>query len=97
MGSISKKLKRLRQSHKPPLTMKQAAKLIGVPETTYREWEYGRAIRGEPYLQIAKAYGVSLEYLLGPVDESKDSIEDDFDKLLSDLSRLKEKVSKGKS
>ena len=45
--------------------MREAARHIGVPESTYREWEYGRKIRGEPYLQIAKAFGVSLDELLG--------------------------------
>ena len=45
--------------------MREAARRIGVPESTYREWEYGRKIRGEPYVKIAKAFGITLSELFG--------------------------------
>ena len=44
--------------------MTEVAARTGVPLTTYREWEYGRAIQGEPYGAIAKVLEVSLEELL---------------------------------
>jgi hypothetical protein len=44
--------------------MKEVARRIRVPETTYREWEYGRTIRGEPYVRIAETLGVSVHELL---------------------------------
>lgn len=44
---------------------KEIASKIGVPLSTYREWEYGRAITGEPYLQIAEALQVGVYELLG--------------------------------
>lgn len=48
------------------MSMRDAARRIGVPETTYREWEYGRQIRGaESYKRIARAFGVSLAELFG--------------------------------
>lgn len=52
------RLKRIRE--KRGITPLQMAKAIGVPVSTYREWEYGRAIRGEPYLRIAEVLNVSL-------------------------------------
>ena len=45
--------------------MREAAHRTGVPETTYREWEYGRQIRGEPYRKIAEAFNISVGMLFG--------------------------------
>src|SRR5689334_8298643 len=59
---ICRRLKRLRL--KRGLSMKAIAAQIKVPLTTYRNWEYGRAIRGEPYERIAQALGVDLTELL---------------------------------
>ncbi|MBY0385110.1 helix-turn-helix transcriptional regulator, partial [bacterium] len=47
------------------LTIAVCAKEIGVSQSTYREWEYGRAISGEPYAKIASLLGLSLSELLG--------------------------------
>lgn len=47
------------------LTIAACAKEIGVSQSTYREWEYGRAISGEPYVKIAALLGLSLSELLG--------------------------------
>src|SRR4051812_20847483 len=63
------RLRRLRENKK--FTMKEVAKRIGVPETTYREWEYGRMIQGQPYVAMASVFGVSLsELLAGKVTHS---------------------------
>jgi transcriptional regulator with XRE-family HTH domain len=53
------------------------ARAIGVPASTYREWEYGRAIRGEPYVKMAEVLKVSLyELITGiPPSDSIDKIE----------------------
>lgn len=73
--------------------MREASKLIGVPESTYRDWEYGREIRGEPYLQIAKAFGITLDELFGV--HSKDrTIEEEFDLAILHLQSLKDKIIK---
>lgn len=44
--------------------MKQVAQKIEVPVSTYRDWEYGRAIQGAPYVKIANVFGISLFELL---------------------------------
>ena len=36
---------------------------LGVSQSTYRDWEYGRKIKGEPYPQMAQILGVSLNEL----------------------------------
>jgi transcriptional regulator with XRE-family HTH domain len=89
---LHKRLKRFREQRK--LTMRETAKLIGIPETTYREWEYGRSIRGEPYLKIAEAFGVSLEDLLGSPKRGSELIEGDINSLIRELSEFKIKVVK---
>jgi transcriptional regulator with XRE-family HTH domain len=65
------RLRRLRMKKK--YTMKSVAQLIGVPETTYREWEYGRMIQGQPYVALANVLEVSIAELLAgrPADPQK--------------------------
>ena len=58
MESINNRIKKLRE--KKGITAAEMAKAIGVPASTYREWEYGRSIRGEPYLKIAAVLNISL-------------------------------------
>lgn len=60
--NIGAKLQMLRQQKN--LSVKQVAAAIGVAQSTYRDWEYGRAIRGEPYSRLARILGVSLSELL---------------------------------
>lgn len=73
--------------------MRETAKRIGVPETTYREWEYGRAITGEPYPKIAEAFEITLEEVFG-LDARADSPEEAIDRIISDLRVLKKRLTK---
>ena len=52
---------------------RQMAEEIGVPISTYRDWEYGKLIRGEPYVKIADALGITLDELLRdqPADKAE--------------------------
>jgi transcriptional regulator with XRE-family HTH domain len=56
-------LKRLREERK--MSMIECAKYIKVSPSTYRDWEYGRSISGEPYQKIAKLFNVSISELFG--------------------------------
>ncbi|MGZ3694567.1 MAG: helix-turn-helix domain-containing protein [Bdellovibrionota bacterium] len=62
METIGKRLRRLRKLR--GLSLKEVGAAIGVPVSTYKEWEYGRAIQGEPYEKLAECLGVSLGELL---------------------------------
>lgn len=73
------------------LTQREAAKKINVPESTYRDWEYGNAIQGEPYPKIAKAFGITLNELFGVSDD--ESIESQLDKIISITNSVKSKLS----
>lgn len=46
------------------LSLTEVAHKAHVAVSTYREWEYGREIKGEPYVRIAQALNVSLYELL---------------------------------
>ncbi len=47
------------------LSIVDCAGKVGVSQSTYRDWENGRSISGEPYVKIAKVLGVSLSELFG--------------------------------
>jgi transcriptional regulator with XRE-family HTH domain len=71
MESIGQRLRKLRK--KRDLSVKQISQLTGIPITTYREWEYGRAIKGEPYPKLAEVFGVTLsELMTGKIPASKE-------------------------
>jgi transcriptional regulator with XRE-family HTH domain len=60
---FSKRLKQMRENRK--LKASQVAEALGIAPSTYREWEYGRAILGHgPYVRLADILGVSLNELL---------------------------------
>ena len=60
--SIGSRLKELRE--KKGVTIKQVAADLGVSPSTYRDWELGTKISGEPYAAMATVLGTSLSYLL---------------------------------
>ncbi|UYL07515.1 helix-turn-helix domain-containing protein [Bdellovibrio sp. SKB1291214] len=62
METLGKRLKRLRSDK--DMSAQQVADLAGIPVTTYREWENGRQILGEPYEKLAHALDVTLFELL---------------------------------
>jgi transcriptional regulator with XRE-family HTH domain len=74
MDSFNIRLKRIREERN--LSIKEIASRVGVPVSTYREWEYGRAIKGEPYVKIAEALGVGVyELLTGEVPNMSQAYE----------------------
>lgn len=51
-------------------TQKQIAELLHVAQSTYSDYEHGRAnIPVDSLIILAKLYGVSLDYLAGVSDE----------------------------
>ncbi len=82
------RLKRLRQAKN--LSRKQMAALLGVSSYTYREWEYGRAIRdGQIYLKIAQVFEVSVGELLGDKAQSRTDMIKKVDSILLQLTQLR--------
>ena len=82
---------RLRQiRNKQGLSASDVAAALGVSASTYREWENGRAIRGEPYVKLAKILQISLtELLTGEMTESSQVLSE-FLNLEKQLLKFKE-------
>lgn len=70
MDTIGKRLRRFRL--RKGLTQSEVARLAGLSPSTYRDWEYGTPIKGEPYLKLAMVLEVSLLTLMtgAPTQES---------------------------
>lgn len=60
--TLGERVRRLRSRR--DLSASFVAKTLGVAESTYREWENGRAIRGEPYIALSQILKVGVWELL---------------------------------
>lgn len=85
--TLGKRLIRLRK--RKNLSIKDVALRVGVPQTTYREWENDRKIVGEPYVELAKVFEVSV-YELITGDTNTDDV------LLTSLATIELEVKKMK-
>lgn len=74
MNELAERLKRLRL--KRGLSVTEVARAIGVATSTYREWEQGRKIKGEPYQKLAELFEVALSELLTGFGGKKAILED---------------------
>lgn len=89
---MNKRIKKYREL--AGISQREAACLIGVPVSTYREWEYGRQIRDyKSYIKIAKAFNISLDTLFG-LKGIDSSLEGDFDQIDKLLRSIRSKISK---
>lgn len=84
---IASRLRELRDQRR--LSVKDVAQSLGVAESTYRDWEYGRQIKGEPYAKLAQFYNVSLKWLL---TGEREGLERDLEELEILVRRIKAKL-----
>ena len=76
---IGMRMQRLRVQQ--DLSVKEVALKAGVPLSTYRDWENGREIKGEPYVKIAEALNVSLYTLMTGESANPSTIYGELDKI----------------
>jgi transcriptional regulator with XRE-family HTH domain len=70
---LNNKLRALRQAKR--MTMKKIATLIGIPVSTYRDWEYGSKVPAEKIHEIAKIFQISVSELFGTeADSNKEKL-----------------------
>ena len=62
MKALGQRLQELRRQK--DLSVSDCARYLEVSVSTYREWENGRTIKGEPYVLMAELFEVSLGELL---------------------------------
>jgi transcriptional regulator with XRE-family HTH domain len=75
---FSLRIKQLRKQKN--ITIAEIARKLKIAPSTYREWEQGRLIKGEPYMQLADIFEVSLSELITG-DGGRESILSDLNKI----------------
>lgn len=72
------------------LSPKDMARELEVSLSTYRDWEYGRKILGEPYMMIAQTLGIGLNELFGNEDKHYKEIKNAINKVKITLKELED-------
>lgn len=90
MSTISQRLKTLRENQN--MTIKEVSERANIPVTTYREWESGREITGEPYVKLAYALNVTLYELLTGEKSNVADLLTEFSKIESMLMNFKKNL-----
>ena len=85
--SFGPRLKNLR--FEKGYSVKEVARRLGIAESTYRDWEYGMKIKGEPYVKLAELYEVSLTWLL---TGKRDPIEEELKEMHQLLQKIRAKL-----
>lgn len=86
---FGQRLRRLRQ--RLDKSAAQVAKELGIAASTYRDWELGRAITGQPYVELAKVLDVSIQDLF---EDQRVEVQDlkakltEIEGLVQDLRRM---------
>lgn len=88
MESFGQRLKKLRLT--AGLSQKQVAERAGISASTYRDWEYGKQIKGEPYIDLALALNVSITELF----TDKKLVASKIHQELREIERLVESIRK---
>ena len=78
---------------KKGLSVKELSKMLSISASTYREWEYGRNITGNPYLKISSALEVSLNELFGVQTIKYKEVENAINEVKTRVNKL-EKICK---
>lgn len=76
------------------LKVKHVAKEIGVSESTYRDWENGRKIQGEPYILISKALKMNVVDLLSIESDSFLDVQTQLNFIEECVNNIRERVIK---
>ena len=76
---LHERLARLRKEKN--LTAKDMAHAIEVPESTYREWEYGRGMKLPPCQKICQVLGISLSELISGEKADLSAVTDELAKV----------------
>lgn len=70
--SFAKRLKKLRENHRPKLYQKDLANAIGVSRQAITMWETGKRVPDADLLErLADFFGCSIDYLLGRTSADK--------------------------
>ena len=85
---FNKRLKKLREEK--GISPKSMAEQLEVSVSTYRDWEYGRKITGEPYVKISEVLNVGLGELFGKSVSNYSDFKLALQKVRNSLNQLEE-------
>ena len=83
MQTLAQRLQFYRKQKK--MTIKEVAKRLNISQSTYRDWEYGRQIKGEPYLALCEVFEVSLSELFGQTPKGAQRIKKEINQIKNSL------------
>lgn len=73
-------------------SVKKVASEIGISESTYRDWENGRKISGEPYEKIAKALNMPILELVTNQGIRITEIEKEIKNLINSVNNIEQMI-----
>ncbi len=88
--SVAEKMKTRRQ--KLNIKVRDISQKVGVAESTYRDWENGRSIQGEPYMKIANALNMNILDLLEIEKTSIGKVIADIDAIENHVKNIRQYV-----
>jgi transcriptional regulator with XRE-family HTH domain len=88
---LNERLKQMRLSR--GYSVKEFAKAIEIPESTYREWEYGRGLRVPPFEKIAELLTISVTEVVTGLPSNLHDIERELANLAASLDGIRAQLS----
>lgn len=73
-------------------SVKKVASEIGISESTYRDWENGRKISGEPYEKIAKVLNMPIIKLVTNQEIRITEIEKEIKNLINSVNNIEQMI-----
>ncbi len=86
--NLSDRLRRFR--NKNNLSVKNVALALNIPTTTYREWENGRKIVGEPYIALAQLFKISVHELITGEIFTDNNVIASLDLVQNEISKIRQ-------
>ena len=91
--SIGQRLQALRENK--GLTIKEVAHRLGISASTYRDWELGTRISGEPYIKLSEEFGVPLSYLMTGEMSNQDELVNSIKQIKRILEIMEKNINLG--
>ena len=88
---FSVRLKRLRE--KAGLSTHELAKLIGIAQSTYSDWENGKGLRPVPYQKMSQVLAISVTELITGMKPSNQEVIEELESIESKIREIKIKLT----
>lgn len=89
--AFHRRLKRLRE--RANLSTHEMAKLIGVAQSTYSDWEHGRGLRPLPYQEMSQVLAISVTELITGMKPNNQHVIEELNGIEAKIREIKTKLS----